>query len=178
MARIIRARVDLKLAFQLIQLGSKVATAQTQKHFTFSMSPSSEWVSKTSKQSNKPANICLDRYVCTYILHIGTYVHTYICVHRGLLNERLLLESNISAGVELSASRVAFQFVVAAVGHYCCQESWHATWLGTWQEPTNKAAATTASDVTAHTAFDSQTKANGTKKKLSQKDQRQSFEIN
>lgn len=84
MARIIRARVDLKLAFQLIQLGSKVATAQTQKHFTFSMSPSSEWVSKTSKQSNKPANICLDRYVCTYILHIGTYLRTYIhmCAQR------------------------------------------------------------------------------------------------
>jgi len=45
--------------------------------------------------------------------------------------EHLLVESNISAGVELSASRVAFQFVVAIVaaavavafGHYCCQES-------------------------------------------------------
>lgn len=37
-----------------------------------------------------------------------------ICVYRGLHDERLLLESNISAGVGLSASRVAFQFVVAA----------------------------------------------------------------
>lgn len=47
---------------------------------------------------------------------------------------------------------------------YCCQESWHATWLGTWQQPTNKAtaAAATAADVTAHTVLNSQAKTNGT----------------